>query len=50
MVRDAWLTGTVDTFEVAVIERRIGARLKPELNRYNGRPRLIARRIATREH
>ncbi len=43
------VTGTVDTFDVARIERRIGARLKPELNRFNGRPCLIARRIVARQ-
>jgi len=39
------VTGSVVTFDVAAIERRLGAGLNPELQRFNGRPSVVARRI-----
>lgn len=42
---DVEVTGSVVTFDVAAIERRLGAGLNPELQRFNGRPSVVAKRI-----
>lgn len=39
------VTGTVETFEITSMERRIGARLNPELEQFNGRTCLLATMI-----
>ncbi|MDP9071471.1 MAG: hypothetical protein M3N68_09360 [Actinomycetota bacterium] len=44
-VADVEATGTVETFEIGSMERRIGARLKPELQQFNGRTCVVATRI-----
>ncbi len=40
---EAEVTGTVETFDFAAIQARIGAPLDRELHRLNGRPCLVAR-------
>ncbi len=45
----AEVTGTVETFEAAAIERRIGVPLHPDLHRLNGRRCVVARTVEVRE-
>ncbi len=44
----AEVTGTVETFELAAIERRIGIRLPAHLYHLNGRPCVVARTVEVR--